>query len=159
MRLAALALLAAAAFAAAQPGGAQAPQDVCGKLLAPARGAYFGAFTDFNTPREFSEDHVSVAKIDAFTRLAGRAPVWVYLAQHWHKGLQFPREKVLTIWRNGQIPYVVFQPDSGKIVAGDRPPGRHVGVRYCVFRSRNAASGATTLLLASSSAVTMSTCE
>jgi hypothetical protein len=121
MRLLALALLAAAAFAAAQPGGAQAPQAVCGKLLQPARGAYFGAFTDFNTPREFSEDHVSVAKIDAFTRLAGRAPVWVYLAQHWHKGLQFPREKVLAIWRHGQLPYIVFQPDSGALYGPGKP--------------------------------------
>src|SRR5205085_1214264 len=64
--------------------------------------------------------HVSVAKIDRFEQLAGRNVVWVYLTQHWYKGLQFPREKVLAIWRNGQIPYIVFQPDSGALYG----PGR-----------------------------------
>jgi hypothetical protein len=109
-----------AALAAAHPVGASSPAATCGKLVRPASGAYFGAFSDFNVPGEFSEDHVSVAKIDRFTRLAGRAPVWIYVTQHWWKGLQFPREKVLAIWRHGQIPYVVFQPDSGALYG----PGR-----------------------------------
>jgi hypothetical protein len=110
----------AAALASSVAGGASPPAARCGKLLAPTSGAYFGAFTDFNVPTQFSEDHVSVAKIDRFEQLAGRNVVWVYLTQHWYKGLQFPREKVLTIWRNGQIPYIVFQPDSGALYG----PGR-----------------------------------
>jgi len=118
---AALALLVAAAVAGAQDVGAQAPRTAaCGKLLRPAAGMYFGAFTDFNVPREFSEDHVSVAKIERFTQLAGRAPIWIYFTQHWSKGLQFPREKILAIWRHGQLPYVVLQPDSGALYG----PGR-----------------------------------
>jgi hypothetical protein len=119
VRAAALCVLAAAPLVGSQPLAA-APAAACGKLLRPAHGAYFGAFTDFNVPTEFSEDHVSVAKIDRFTRLAGRAPVWIYVTQHWWKGLGFPREKVLAIWRHGQIPYVVSQPDSGELYG----PGR-----------------------------------
>src|SRR5439155_21406391 len=92
----------------------------CRKLLPPASGVYFGAFTDFNIPTQFSEDHLSLLKIDRFEQLAGRKLVWAYFAQHWYKGLQFPREKVLAIWRHGQIPYIVFQPDSGALYG----PGR-----------------------------------
>ena len=122
MRGGALALLAAGVLACSQAIGAQPEAAaVCGKLLRPTSGAYFGAFTDFNTPREFSEDHVSVAKIDRFEQLAGRDVAWVYLAQHWYKGLGFPRAKVLAIWRNGQIPYIVFQPDSGALYGPGRP--------------------------------------
>jgi hypothetical protein len=123
-RVRAAAWLAAAAIPAAvassQAVGASPPAAACGKLLPPASGAYFGAFTDFNVPGEFSEDHVAVAKINAFERLAGRNIVWAYFAQHWYKGLQFPREKVLAVWRNGQVPYIVFQPDSGALYG----PGR-----------------------------------
>src|SRR5438105_3184256 len=110
----------AGALASSDAVGASPLPARCGKLLAPTKGAYFGAFTDFNIPTQFSEDHVSVAKIDRFEQLAGRNVVWVYLTQHWYKGLQFPREKVLAIWRNGQIPYIVFQPDSGALYG----PGR-----------------------------------
>jgi hypothetical protein len=120
VRKAVVALAAVAALLAAQPLGAASPAERCGKLLRPVSGAYFGAFADFNVRGEFSEDHVSVAKIDRFTRLAGRAPLWIYVTQHWWKGLAFPREKVLAIWRHGQIPYVVFQPDSGALYG----PGR-----------------------------------
>ena len=122
MRAVAVALLAAGVLACSQAIGARPEAAaVCGKLLRPTSGAYFGAFTDFNTPREFSEDHVNVARIDRFQQLAGRDVAWVYFAQHWYKGLGFPRAKVFAIWRNGQIPYIVFQPDSGALYGPGRP--------------------------------------
>jgi Glycosyl hydrolase family 26 len=104
---------AVAVVASADDARADVVAATCGKLLSPVSGAYFGAFTDFNTPTTFTEDDVRAAKIDAFERRAGRKPVWIYFSQSWYRGLSFPRERVLTIWRHGQVPYIAFMPASG----------------------------------------------
>jgi hypothetical protein len=99
--------------------GAAVPAS-CGKLLPPLSGSYLGAFTDFNTPTSYSEDHVTAAKIDAFRRRAGVTLAWVYFSQNWYKGLAFPRRNVLTVWRSGAVPYIAFLPNSGDFYG----PGR-----------------------------------
>jgi glycosyl hydrolase family 26 len=105
----------------------------CGKLLPPASGAYFGAFTDFNTPSAFTEDDVRATKIDAFERRAGRKPVWIYFSQSWYRGLAFPRERVLTIWRHGQVPYIAFMPASG-VFYGPGAPQKYPEQRFTLQR-------------------------
>ena len=55
----------------------------------------------------------ATARIEAFERLAGRRLSWVYFSQNWYRGLQFPRERVQTIWQHGAVPYVAFLPTSG----------------------------------------------
>ncbi len=105
----------------------------CGKLLPPLSGAYFGAFTDFNTPTAFTEDDVRAAKIDAFERRAGRKPVWIYFSQSWYRGLAFPRERVLTIWRHGQVPYIAFMPASG-VFYGPGTPQQYPEQRFTLQR-------------------------
>ena len=86
---------------------------VCGKLLPSATGAYFGAFTDFNSPDWSSdEDWVKTDLINQFEQLAGRKLVWAYFTQGWYVSLDFPRQTVLDVWRNGQIPFIRFEPSS-----------------------------------------------
>jgi hypothetical protein len=86
---------------------------VCGKLLPPATGAYFGAFTDFNSPDWSSdEDWVKTDLINQFEQLAGRKLVWAYFTEGWYVSLDFPRRTVLDVWRNGQIPFIRFEPSS-----------------------------------------------
>jgi hypothetical protein len=113
-----------------RPGGVAA---TCGKLLPPLSGAYFGAFTDFNTPTAFTEDDVRAAKIDAFEAKAGRKPVWIYFSQSWYRGLAFPRERVLTIWRHGQVPYIAFMPASG-VFYGPGTPQTYPEQRFTLQR-------------------------
>ena len=103
-----LALCAAGSSAA----GRGAPA-TCGKVLPPSWGAYLGAFPDFNTTAQASEDHVRAGRIRAFEQLAGRSLSWVYFSQEWYRGMGFPRERVETIWNEGAIPYIAFLPTSG----------------------------------------------
>jgi hypothetical protein len=105
----------------------------CGKLLPPLSGAYFGAFTDFNTPTAFTEDDVRAAKIDAFESKAGRKPVWIYFSQSWYRGLAFPRERVLTIWRHGKVPFIAFMPASG-VFYGPGAPQQYPEQRFTLQR-------------------------
>ncbi len=109
----ALAALATVGASTSRAGPGQAPRATCGKLLPPSWGAYLGAFPDFNTTKVYSEDHVREARIADFEQLAGRPLSWVYFSQHWYLGLAFPRERVLTIWRHGAVPYIAFLPSSG----------------------------------------------
>ena len=53
------------------------------------------------------------SKVSAFERLAGRKLTWASFSQYWFKGMRFPRARVVTLWRNGQIPYVWLLPMSG----------------------------------------------
>jgi len=98
---------ACSALAASAANGSGVDAASCGKLLPPASGAYFGALTDFP-----NEDEVQTYLINRFERLAGRKLVWAYFAQHWYVSLDFPRETVLAVWRNGQIPFIRFNPQS-----------------------------------------------
>ena len=61
----------------------------------------------------YDQDYVTTSRVDDFERAAGRRIVWANFAQHWFKGLVFPRENVLTLWRHGQVPFVRLYPASG----------------------------------------------
>jgi hypothetical protein len=94
----------------------------CGKLLPPRAGAYFGAFPNFIDAKvRFLEDYVRASRINRFQRLVGRRLAWAYFADHWFRGLRFPHANVLQVWRNGQIPYIAFQPHSGDFYGPGRP--------------------------------------
>lgn len=106
----------------------------CGTLLPPRAGAYFGAFPDFIDAKvKFLEDYVKASKINRFQRLVGRKLAWAYFADHWFRGLRFPRAKVLEVWRNGQIPYIAFQPHSGDFY-GPGPPQQNPEKTYTLTR-------------------------
>ena len=60
------------------------------------------------------------ARIESFERLAGRKLSWVYFSQNWYRWLQFPRERVDTIWRHGAVPYIAFLPTSGDFYGAGR---------------------------------------
>ncbi len=112
-RVCACALVGLTGVALAPWGAARAATAGCGTLLPPRAGAYLGAFPDFNRPPAVTEDDVRAAKIDAFVHRAGHRLVWVYFTQSWYRGLAFPRDRVLTIWRSGAVPYIAFLPHSG----------------------------------------------
>jgi Glycosyl hydrolase family 26 len=101
----------------------------CGKVLPPSWGSYLGAFTDFKTRETYNEDHVSDRRITAFEQLAGHRLSWVYFSQQWYRGLRFPRERVLTIWRHGAVPYIAFLPSSG-VFYGPGPKQHNPERRY-----------------------------
>jgi hypothetical protein len=98
----------------------------CGKLLPPSWGSYLGAFTDFDTREMYKEDHATDGRITAFERLAEHKLTWVYFSQKWYRDLRFPRERVLTIWRHGAVPYIAFLPAGGIYGSG---PTSHAPVR------------------------------
>ncbi len=123
-------LLLAAALIPSTAGRATAAPSTCGKLLAPSSGAYLGAFNNFDAPDYTStEDVVTTGKIDQFEQEAGRKLVWVYFTQHWFKGLGFPLQTVLLIWRHGEIPFVRLQPHSG-FFYGNGPPQQYPEQRF-----------------------------
>ncbi len=131
----ALAALAAAAAVAA-PAHTRADgvtTTTCGRVLPPSWGSYLGAFTDFNTRETYNADHVSGSRIAAFEKLAGHTLTWVYFSQQWYRGLRFPRERVLTIWRHGAVPYIAFLPSSG-IFYGPGPKQHKPERRYTLQR-------------------------
>lgn len=95
----------------------------CGKLLPPAAGVYFGANPNFvSNPRRLEGDTVTTQALDDFDRLSGRKSVWAAFVQHWFLGLKFPREKVMTVWRHGQIPFVRMHSHSGSPFGSGNPP-------------------------------------
>lgn len=134
--LTALSVLAAAAAVAAvaAPGRTTtvAPA-TCGKLLPPSWGSYLGAFTDFETREMYGEDHVTDGRIAGFEQVAGHRLTWVYFSQQWHRGLRFPRQRVLTIWRHGAVPYIAFLPGGG-VSTGPGPKQRSPERRYTLQR-------------------------
>lgn len=85
---------------------------------------YFGALPEFffyGPNVTYQEDYVRASRINDFQALVGHKIVWAYFSQFWFKGLGFPREDVLTVWRNGQLPFIRFQPVSGYLYG---PPPR-----------------------------------
>jgi Glycosyl hydrolase family 26 len=117
----------AAALVAAT--ASRAAQATCGKLLAPATGIYFGVNPDFSEPpTQLEGDTVSRAAIEDFATNAGRRPVLVSFVQHWFEGLEFPRDKVLTVWRAGAIPYVRWHAHSGSPFGVGNPPEQFPGI-------------------------------
>jgi hypothetical protein len=110
-RLIACAVTTCAAAAAwlAAPGGAE-PTTTCGAVLPPSAGAYLGV------------SGLGNSGLAAFEQRVGRRLGWVGLSQPWYRGLAFPRQRVLAIWRHGAIPFVSFLPTSSAYV-----PGRSAG--------------------------------
>jgi hypothetical protein len=107
----------------------QAPAAACGKLLAPNSGIYFGLNPDFSQPPDQLEGQtVSRAGVEEFVNVAGRRPVVVSFVQHWFKGLEFPRDKILTIWRAGAVPYVRMHAHSGSPFGVGNPPEEYPGI-------------------------------
>jgi hypothetical protein len=120
-RICAYALVGLAVVAVARVDTPGATTASCGTLLPPRTGAYLGAFPDFNRPPTVTEDEVRAAKIDDFERRAGHRLAWVYFTQSWYRGLTFPRDRALTIWRTGAVPYIAFLPHSGVFYGTGRP--------------------------------------
>lgn len=83
----------------------------CGKVLAPASGTYLGAAG------------VAGSQLGAFEQRVGHRLAWASFTQPWSRGLAFPRQRVLSIWRHGAVPYVEFLPTSSSYVRG-RSAGR-----------------------------------
>jgi Glycosyl hydrolase family 26 len=98
----ALVAVAAVFVAPGRPAATQVVTTTCGKVLPPSWGAYLGAF----------EDNVTDRRIATFEQLAGHTVSWVSFSQPWYRGLRFPRDRVLTIWRHGAVPYIAFLPTS-----------------------------------------------
>jgi hypothetical protein len=98
----------AACFAAPAPA---ASVDTCGKVLPPSSGAYLGAAG------------LGASQLAAFEQRAGRRLSWVAFSQPWSRGLAFPRQRVLSIWRHGAVPYVAFLPTSSAYVPGRSASG------------------------------------
>jgi hypothetical protein len=121
-------VLAPLALAATATSAVPAPA-TCGKLLAPSSGIYFGANPDFvSPPQELEGDTVTRAAFEDFATLAGRRPVIAGFVQHWFEGLEFPRDKVMTVWRAGAIPYVRMHPHAGSPFGnGTNPPEQYPG--------------------------------
>jgi hypothetical protein len=110
-RLIACVLLAAAVVAACSVAPAPAaPAATCGTVLPPASGAYLGA------------SGLGDTELGAFEQRSGRRLSWVVFTQRWSRGLAFPRQRVLAIWRHGAVPFVSFLPTSTHYV-----PGRSAG--------------------------------
>ena len=75
----------------------------------------------------------ATARITAFEQLAEHKLAWVYFSQQWYRGLRFPRERVLTIWRHGAVPYIAFLPSSGTFY-GPGPKQQNPERRYTLQR-------------------------
>jgi hypothetical protein len=115
-------------FAATVRSAAAVPNATCGKLLAPSRGMYLGSAPDFvSDPRRLEGDTVTTAAIQQFEQEAGRSTIWAEFAQHWFEGLTFPRDKVMTAWRAGQIPYVRMESHAGSPYGQGNPPEQFPG--------------------------------
>lgn len=112
------------------PASARAGQQVaCGKLLPPASGIYFGAAPAFSgPPHNLEGDTVTTDKIQQFDSDAGRSAIWSEFDQHTFEGFGFPREKVMTVWRAGKIPFVRLFMHAGSPVGNDNPPEQYPGI-------------------------------
>ena len=123
------AAIAAPAAGVASTSAPQGPAATCGKLLPPTSGIYFGLNPDFSqAPDQLEGQTVSRAAIDEFVDVAGRRPVVVSFVQHWFRGLEFPRDKILTIWRAGAVPYVRMHAHSGSPFGVGNPPEEYPGI-------------------------------
>jgi hypothetical protein len=78
-------------------------------------------------PKRLEGDTVTRAAISQFERDAGRKSVLTEFDQHWFEGLTFPRDKVMTAWRAGQIPYVRMLSHAGSAYGQGNPPEQYPG--------------------------------
>ena len=109
-------------LAVAAPAGTTttATATTCGKLLPPSWGSYLGAFADLDAREMYGKVRAADGRITAFEQLSRHKLGVVSISQQWDRGLRFPRERVLTIWRHGAVPYIAFLPASGVLYG----PGR-----------------------------------
>lgn len=105
----------------------------CGKLLSPSWGSYLGAFTDLDMREPYGKGHAGDGRITAFEQLSRQKLSWVSVSQQWYRGLRFPRERVLAIWRHGAVPYIAFLPTSG-VFYGPGPKRHAPERRYTLQR-------------------------
>jgi len=120
--------LTASTIVAATATPARATQASCGKLLAPGSGIYFAAAPDFvSNPKRLEGDTVTTDVIDRFEGGAGRKTVLAEFSQHWFEGLEFPRDKIMTVWRHGQVPYIRMESHSGSPWGQGNPPEQFPG--------------------------------
>jgi hypothetical protein len=103
---------------AAPARGAQASS--CGKVRPPSAGAYLGV------------TGLAGGGLATFEQRIGRRLGWVGFSQPWYRGLSFPRQRALSIWRHGAIPFVSFLPTSTPYVPGRSAGG--AGRRYTLER-------------------------
>jgi hypothetical protein len=104
----AAAMAVAACFVTSAPAASDA---ACGKVIPPVSGAYLGV------------SGLRDSELGPFEQRVGRRLSWVAFAQPWSSGLAFPRERVLSIWRHGAVPYVAFLPTSTAYVPGRSAAG------------------------------------
>ena len=79
------------------------------KVIAPATGAYHGAFMDFGP----TASAVSVEKIQAYQQIVNKKAVWAYFANDWLDGkIIFPLESAEIIRNEKLIPYIRLMPWS-----------------------------------------------
>jgi glycosyl hydrolase family 26 len=125
LAVSALAVAVAAATVAAPAGTTTttATATTCGKLLPPSWGSYLGAFAALDTREMYGKAQAAGGRISAFEELSRHRLAWVSISQEWDRGLQFPRERVLSIWRHGAVPYIAFLPTGGVYRPG---PRRHM---------------------------------
>jgi hypothetical protein len=119
LAVSALAVAVAAATVAA-PAGTTTTATTCGKLLPPSWGSYLGAFADLDTREMYGTAPAAGGRISAFEELSRHRLAWVSISQEWDRSLQFPRERVLTIWRHGAVPSIAFLPTGGVYGPGPR---------------------------------------
>lgn len=74
-----------------------------GKKLVPVPGSiYLSAFPYFN----WTEDEVTVERIEAFESLAQKGIAWAYFSNNWLDSLVFPSESVAIIAGEGKTPFI-----------------------------------------------------
>lgn len=78
-------------------------------------GVAFGAYMDFGE----TEDGVTLEKIEAFEKLAGKAPVIIASSSYWGEQT-FPEKNLALIARHGAIPLIYWSP-------WDKPYEQHKG--------------------------------
>jgi hypothetical protein len=121
-------LLVVSLVAASYSTTAYASPATCGKLLPPLSGIYFGGAPYFTAPPSMLEgDTVASARIVQFDHDAGRQAIWSEFDQHWFEGLDFPRDKVMTVWRAGKIPFIRMFPHAGSPFGQGNPPEQYPG--------------------------------
>jgi hypothetical protein len=123
----AIAAVVAIAAAHASSAGAVTPA-ACGKLLSPTSGIYFGAAPAFSGgSHQLEGEVVTPERIAQFDQDAGRSAIWSEFDQHTFVSWAFPRDKVLTAWRAGKIPYVRLFAHAGSDVGNGNPPEQYPG--------------------------------
>ena len=90
----AIAVLVIAVLTSGTVAARSAQQAVCGKLLAPSQGVYFGVMPGWRFEPVTFDDVANPALVGSFTLFTGRRVVFAPWSISWHDGLPFPRKAV-----------------------------------------------------------------